>query len=108
MPRRRVSRNAEREARRLRLAEINARLWSLTEEQARALREARDTPGGAYVPLTARGDVMHALVDGGAAEYREARRWSDTTRGPRDPTPIGWLTDYYIIPTEWGLKLLKQ
>lgn len=95
MPRRRVKAELE-----------YPRLYSLTGEQARTLQEAANTPGGLYVPLTQRAEVMHALVHGGAAEYREERRWSNTTRGPRDSTPIGWLTDYFIIPTEWGLELL--
>lgn len=97
MPRRRVTREPS----------PPPRLWSLTGEQARALREAAETPGGAYVPLTSRGDPMRELVAGGAAEYREEYRVGEATRSVHDPRPCEW-TDYYIVPTAWGRELLAK
>lgn len=80
------------------------RLHSLTQDQARWLTSARDTDGGAYVPITAGREPID-LVDAGAAVFREVRQVSTTTRGPRDPRPCEW-TDTYIVPTEHGLELL--
>lgn len=81
-----------------------ARLYSLTQEQARWLTDARDTDGGVYVGVTA-GSAVFALVDGGAATYREVRQCSGT-RGVHDPRPCEW-TDFYLVPTELGLELLR-
>lgn len=84
------------------------RLWSLTEYQARTLREAVDAgPDGLYVPHTSRGESMYELVAGGAAEYREEHRVGEATRGVHDPRPCEW-TDWYIVATPWGLELLAR
>jgi hypothetical protein len=80
-------------------------LYSLSQRQAQWLVRARDTDGGAYVPMTA-GPEPHDLVEAGAATYREVRQ-SSGTRGPRDQRPCEW-TDIYIVPTEHGLELLRK
>lgn len=79
-------------------------LTTLSRVQADYLAEARDTPGGVYVPLTGRAQIATELVDGGAAEYREDRQQGGT-KGPHDLRPCTW-TDYYIVPTALGLRLL--
>lgn len=82
-------------------------LYSLSQRQAQALREAAETPGGAYVPSTSRSEPMRELVAGGAAEYREEHRIGTTTRSVSDPRPCEW-TDYYIVPTAHGRALLGR
>jgi hypothetical protein len=81
-------------------------LYSLSQRQAQWLTDARDTVGGAYVPVTEAARDAHLLVEAGAAQYREVRQ-SSGTRGPRDPRPCEW-TDTYIVPTEHGLELLRR
>lgn len=81
-----------------------AQIYSLTGDQARWLREGRDTDGGVYVSVVRSGSGE--LVDAGLAEYRAVRR-SGGTRGPRDPRPCEW-TDYYLVPTPTGLELLDR
>lgn len=81
------------------------KLYSLSQNQARWLKAARDAEGGAYVPLTA-GPEPHQLVEAGAATYREVWQ-TGGTRGPRDPRPCEWV-DTYIVPTEEGLELLRK
>lgn len=80
------------------------RLYSLTQRQARWLSDARDTEGGAYVGLVADSEPGE-LVEGGAATYREVRQ-SSGTRSVHDSRPCEW-TDMYIVPTEYGLELLR-
>ena len=80
-------------------------LTSLTASQARWLRDARDTEGGAYVGLTA-GPEPVELVEGSAAAFREVPRMGGTC-GPRDPRPCEW-TDTYLVPTAYGLDLLAR
>lgn len=80
-------------------------LYSLSQNQAEWLIRARDTDGGAYVGMTS-GPEPHVLVEAGAATYREVRQ-SSGTRGPHDPRPCEW-TDYYLVPTELGLELLRK
>lgn len=68
---------------------------SLTGAEARELRAARDTPGGAYSGLSA--PTEHGdLASAGLAEYREE---------PCEAHGHHW-TDYYLVPTERGLALL--
>jgi hypothetical protein len=78
-------------------------LWSLTEEQASALRAAAESPAGCYVGISSWiSRVAHELVVGGAAEYREIEQHStDYKRGT-----LRW-TDTYVVPTEHGLQLLN-
>jgi len=83
------------------------KIYSLTQREYEALREAAETPGGAYVPCTARSEPMHALVAGGAATYREEPQTGTATRSVSDPRPCTW-TDYYIVPTAWGRELLRR
>lgn len=90
--------------RKLVLATAAPVLYSLTQRQVQWLTSARDTAGGAYVGLTA-GSVPYELVDGGAATFREVRQ-SSGTRSARDPSPCQW-TDTYLVPTEYGLELLR-
>jgi hypothetical protein len=84
------------------------RLYSLTANQARWLTEARDAVVlgrlGAYIPITA-GCEPGELVEAGAATFHEEHR-RDGTRGPHDPRQCEW-TDYYLVPTEHGLELLR-
>lgn len=80
-------------------------LYSLTQRQAVWLVAARDTEGGAYIPITA-GPEPGELVEAGAATYREVRQTGGTL-GPRDPRPCQW-TDTYLVPTELGLELLRK
>ncbi len=86
----------------------NPRLWTLTERQAQTLRQARDAgPKGLYSGLCA--GAEHAeLVDGLAAEYVDRPYWTDTTRSVHDPRPIGWLSEFYLVPTTLGLELLAE
>lgn len=84
-----------------------AKLWSLTGEQARVIRDALRAVDagkpGLYWGWTASG--FGDLVDGGCAELVEQRYWADTTRSASDPTPIGWLTNRFLVPTAYGLEL---
>lgn len=80
------------------------KIWSLSENHLRWLKAAAESPEGEYIPL---GDDVWALVEGGAAEIREVARSSDTTRSVHDLRPCTW-TDRYLIPTEWGLELLRK
>ena len=81
------------------------RLYSLTQEQARWLTAARDTEGGAYVPMDA-GREPCDLFEAGAAALREVRR-SSGTHGVHDSRPCEW-TDTYLVPTAHGLELLAK
>ncbi len=74
---------------------VSPRLYTLTQRQARWLADARDTEGGAYVPITA-GCEPYDLVEGGAASFREVRKSSGTQSA----------SDSYLMPTEHGLGLL--
>lgn len=78
-----------------------ARLYSLTQRQAQWLASARDTDGGAYVPITS-GPEPGQLVDAGAASYREVEWTSDTWN--RQGTGPCKGTDIYLVPTEHGLE----
>lgn len=82
------------------------KLYSLTAEQARVLRDARDAPApGLYVPITGPvGRVALELQRGGAAECVGVPR-SGGTRSATDPRPCRW-EDLYLVPTAWGLELL--
>lgn len=83
-------------------------IWSVTEEQARVLRDAFDAgPGGLFVPVVGDiGRIASRLVAGDCGTYREEKHWCDTTRSARDPKPIGWLTDYYFVPNAKGLAFI--
>ena len=81
-------------------------LHSLTGQQAALLREAHEKPGGVYVPITGCPGADE-LVAGGAAEYREVRQTSTTTRSVTDPRPCHW-SDLYLVPTLRGLELLGK
>ena len=83
-------------------------LYSLTGEQVEVLREAAEkAPKGVYVPVTGYvSRVAGALVEGGAAEYREVPQTSDTPSLSDPSKPCRW-TDFYIVPTAEGLRLLN-
>lgn len=84
-----------------------AKLWSLSQYQAEIIRDALRAVDagkpGLYWGWTVSG--FGELVDGGCATTVEIKRWTDTTRSASDPTPIGYLTDHYIVPTAYGLEL---
>jgi len=78
------------------------RLFSLTREQARLLREGANQLGGVFLGLC-RSDL--GLFDGGCAEPRHEPTWHDTPK--RDHSgPIGWLWEMFLVPTSYGLDLL--
>ena len=81
------------------------RLYTLSGEQARLLREAQAKPEG--VNLSVCGTPGSGeLIDGGAAAVREEHR-SGGTRSVHDDRPCEW-TDLYLIPTAFGLELLAE
>jgi hypothetical protein len=79
-------------------------MWSLTPDQAAVLREATAAPGGVYVPITGPfARLAYELIAGGAADTREeVFTTCDPKHGP------GARTDYYLVPTEWGMALLRN
>lgn len=82
-------------------------LHSLTRVQAALLRDAQEkAPKGVYIPITGCPGADE-LVGGGAAEYREERQTSTTTRSVTDSRPCEW-TDLYLVPTPRGLELLAR
>ena len=79
------------------------RLHSLTQSQARLLKEASQA-GGVFLGMCKSDE---GTVAGGAAEFVEVPCWSDTPK--RDHSgPIGWLAEIYLVPTPYGLDLLGR
>jgi hypothetical protein len=87
----------------------------LTENQARVLREARDTEGGAYLGLGSfNAREAGALLEGDspAATVREVRH--DFVEHPRISIVTGEYVgggprhyfERFLVPTEYGLGLL--
>lgn len=83
------------------------RVYSLSADSASLLREASQSPGGVYVPITGLRGNPDSLVESGLATYREVRQVSDTPRSVRDPRPCEW-TDLYLVPTQEGLDMLAK
>lgn len=86
-----------------------SRLYSLTGEQARTLRDARANveagePGLYWSWCGLPGAAE--LVDGSCAEVVEIPQ-SGGTRSVSDPRPCEWV-DRYIVPTAYGLELLEK
>lgn len=78
------------------------RIYSLTERQAKLLREAVEAPTpGLYIGVCA---TDEGLIDGGAAEYHVERR-SGGTKSVHDDRPCEW-NENYLVPTAYGLELL--
>ncbi len=94
---RRAAQQATREA-------LEAKLWTLTGEQARVVRDAFEAgPDGLYVPICGSlGAVCARLVEGGCGSYREVRR-SGGTKSVHDQRPCEW-SDWYFLPNAEGLS----
>lgn len=82
------------------------KIYTLSQRQARILKEARDTKGGKYIPISSEGDMMEELIEGGCADRREEKQ-SGGTRSATDPRPCEW-TDTYLVPNSYGLELLRK
>lgn len=86
-----------------------AKIYSLSERQAQTLREARDKgEEGLYSGLTA-GPEHAELVEGQAAYYREVKSTRHQNARPGFWEAKSYThTDYYLVPTEYGLRLLTE
>jgi hypothetical protein len=81
------------------------RIYSLSQRQAEWLRDAEDTKGGYYVPITS-GPEPSQLVEAGLATFREVRQTSDTPN-PYSKSGHSEWTDLYLVPTEAGRAMRK-
>ena len=80
-------------------------IYSLSRRQAEWLRDAEDTPGGVYVPITS-GPEPGQLEEAGLATFREVRQTSDTPNPYTRSGRSNW-TDLYLEPTEAGRAMRK-
>lgn len=85
-------------------ARIAAKIYTVTEEQARVLRDAFEAgPDGLYVPIVGHlPRVCAALVAGECGTYREVPWTSDTPVRPGATETCSGV-EYYFVPNAQGL-----